>query len=88
MKASDKPPEQPFEAVLGDLENLVESLEKGDIPLEDSVRLYEQGVGLVRQANLRLARFEERIEKLNSSGELEPFVPDDDEDDDDGDSDP
>jgi exodeoxyribonuclease VII small subunit len=35
-----------FESRLGDLESIVERLEKGDLPLEESVRLFEEGIKL------------------------------------------
>ena len=36
-----------FEEALGRLEEIVRHLEKGDLPLNDSLKLYEEGTGLI-----------------------------------------
>ena len=36
----------PFEAALAELESIVDSLEKGSVPLENSIKLYERGEAL------------------------------------------
>lgn len=58
--------EQPksFEASLEALERIVQELEKGDLPLEKSLELFEQGIGLSRQCQDRLNQAERRIEVL------------------------
>ncbi len=59
-------PEQPrsFEASLEALEQIVQQLESGDLPLEKSLELFEQGIGLSRQCQDRLNQAERRIEVL------------------------
>ena len=58
--------EQPksFEASLEALERIVQQLEQGDLPLEKSLELFEQGIGLSRQCQDRLNQAERRIEIL------------------------
>ena len=58
--------EQPksFEASLDALERIVQQLEQGDLPLEKSLELFEQGIGLSRQCQDRLNQAERRIEIL------------------------
>jgi exodeoxyribonuclease VII small subunit len=58
--------EQPksFEASLEALERIVHELEQGDLPLEKSLELFEQGIGLSRQCQDRLNQAERRIEVL------------------------
>ena len=58
--------EQPksFEASLEALERIVQELEQGDLPLEKSLELFEQGIGLSRQCQERLNQAERRIEVL------------------------
>ena len=58
--------EQPksFEASLEALERIVQELEQGDLPLEKSLELFEQGIGLSRQCQDRLSQAERRIEVL------------------------
>ena len=50
----DTAPAQPFETAMGALEAIVAQLESGDLPLEQALAAFEQGVGLVRQLTARL----------------------------------
>jgi exodeoxyribonuclease VII small subunit len=59
--------EMPFEEALSRLEKTVEKLEAGDLPLEESLKLYEDGVRLSRTCNERLGAAERRIEILERS---------------------
>jgi exodeoxyribonuclease VII small subunit len=56
--------EQTFEASLNELEKIVKQLEDGDLSLEESLRIFEQGVKLSRECQQRLAQAERRIEVL------------------------
>ena len=57
--------EQPtFEQALGALEGIVEKLEKGELPLEESLKLYEEGIRLSRLCHGKLEEAEGRIEML------------------------
>jgi exodeoxyribonuclease VII small subunit len=56
-----------FEDALAELEGLVARLEKGELPLEDSLAAFERGVGLVRLLTQRLADVEQRVEVLLKS---------------------
>jgi len=64
--------EKTFEASLNDLEKIVKQLEDGDLPLEKSLKLFEDGVKLSRECRERLANAERRIEVLlkDSDGNL------------------
>jgi exodeoxyribonuclease VII small subunit len=53
-----------FEDALAELEALVQRLEKGELPLEDSLAAFERGMALVRQLGERLAHVEQRVEVL------------------------
>jgi exodeoxyribonuclease VII, small subunit len=59
-----KPGERNFEAALKELEQIVEQLEAGDLPLEQSLELFEQGVRLSRDCQKRLDEAERRVEIL------------------------
>jgi len=59
-----------FEAAIAELESIVKRLEEGDLPLEQSLKLYERGVELSRFCHARLEEAERRIELLNERGEL------------------
>ncbi|HKE88361.1 MAG TPA: exodeoxyribonuclease VII small subunit [Vicinamibacterales bacterium] len=61
-----------FEAAIAELEAVVKKLEEGDLPLEESLRLYERGVHLSRFCHARLEEAERRIEVLNERGHLQP----------------
>ena len=53
-----------FEASLNELERIVKQLEDGDMPLEESLKLFEEGVRLSRECRERLTSAERRIEVL------------------------
>jgi exodeoxyribonuclease VII small subunit len=53
-----------FEASLEALEQIVRELEQGDLPLEKSLELFEQGIRLSRECQERLSQAERRIEVL------------------------
>ncbi len=58
-----------FEEALKRLEGVVERLEEGEIPLEEALRLFEEGVKLSRLCHQRLDEAEKRIELLTRDGE-------------------
>lgn len=53
-----------FEDCVRRLGEIVEKLESGELPLEDSLALFEQGVKLSRDAQSRLDAAEKRVEQL------------------------
>jgi exodeoxyribonuclease VII small subunit len=61
-----------FEAALKELEQIVEQLEEGDLSLEKSLELFEQGVLLSRECQKRLDDAERKVEILlkGNGGEL------------------
>ena len=63
-----------FEASLEALERIVQELERGDLPLEKSLELFEQGIGLSRQCQERLSQAERRIEVLLRDNQGRPVV--------------
>lgn len=56
--------EKSFEKSLVELEEIVVKLEEGDLPLEESLELFEKGIGLSRSCRERLTNAERRIEIL------------------------
>ncbi len=58
-------PEDRYEVLVEQLEDLVERIESGEIGLEDSIKAYEQGVLLIGKARAILLRAEQRIEQLD-----------------------
>jgi exodeoxyribonuclease VII small subunit len=66
-----------FEQALADLEQRVARLEKGELPLEDALRIFEEGVALVRECHETLDAADARIAVLTdtSSGIQEAPLP-------------
>jgi len=75
-KATDTPEAPPdFETAMRDLEELVERLEQGDLPLEESLAAFERGVMLTRACQAALKDAEQKVEiLLKKAGE--PVVED------------
>jgi exodeoxyribonuclease VII small subunit len=63
MKNNDEQPKS-FETSLEALEQIVQELEQGELPLEKSLELFEQGIRLSRECQERLSQAERRIEVL------------------------
>ena len=59
----------PFEAAMTRLEEIVRLLENDKAPLEESLRLYEEGVALVRGCSSQLDEAEQRVQILQRSAE-------------------
>jgi exodeoxyribonuclease VII small subunit len=53
-----------FEKALQELEQIVQRLERGDVPLEESVAIYERGEALKRRCEELLKQAEARVEKI------------------------
>ncbi len=57
-------PDLPFEKALEQLEEIVRRLERGDVPLDESVAIYERGELLKRHCEALLQRAEARIQTI------------------------
>ncbi|GMV38919.1 MAG: hypothetical protein AMXMBFR64_06350 [Myxococcales bacterium] len=73
--ATEGPP--PFETILTELETLVARLEAGNLPLDESLRLFERGMALSRQGSTLLDQAERRVEVLlrgpDGDPQIQPF---------------
>lgn len=81
---SRKTKEIPFEQTLTQLETLVTQLESGDLPLDEALRLFEQGVQLTRECQKALESARLRVQILtqqDGKAELAEFEPDEAHDD-------
>ena len=56
-----------FEEALKELEEIVNSLERGDVSLEDAIEAYERGSMLKNQCEKRLKEAKMKVEKIQSS---------------------
>jgi exodeoxyribonuclease VII small subunit len=54
----------PFEKALAELEEIVRRLERGDVPLEDSIAIYERGEALKKHCEALLKKAEARIDRI------------------------
>jgi exodeoxyribonuclease VII small subunit len=61
-----------FEQALAALEKIVERLEKGELTLEESLTLYEEGIHLSRLCHAKLEEAEGKIEMLLKDAKGEP----------------
>ncbi|NLU31095.1 MAG: exodeoxyribonuclease VII small subunit [Clostridiaceae bacterium] len=50
-----------YEEAAGELEKAIAVLEKGDLPLEESIQVFEKAIGLVRLCNMKLDEIEKKI---------------------------
>jgi exodeoxyribonuclease VII small subunit len=68
-----------FDSGLRQLEQIVQRLESGDLTLEESLKVFEEGIGLVRHLTRKLDEAEKRIEILTQSEDgsirIEDFEP-------------
>jgi len=65
MAAPPKPAAS-FESALQELERIVQVMEGGDTPLEDSLANYERGMALLKQCQEQLAAAEQKIRMLEN----------------------
>ncbi len=78
-----------FEKAMSRLEQIVEELEKGELDIDRSLEIFEEGIKMSRVCSKKLNEAEQKIEKLtkNQKGELVaelfPVGDEDDQDDDD-----
>lgn len=70
MKKTD---EITFEEAFSRLETIVRSLEEGQVPLDESMKLYEEGVSLVRLCSSKLENAKRQVLKVEADGTLSDF---------------
>jgi exodeoxyribonuclease VII small subunit len=72
-------PKEKFEGALNKLEKIVSKLEEGDLPLEESLKLFEEGIRLSRFCNQKLDEAEKKVEILSKGKDgilkARPFGP-------------
>jgi len=62
-----------FEQSLSRLDEIVRHLEKGDLPLSDSLSLYEEGTALISACSKMLDEAEQKVVKLKKGPDREPI---------------
>lgn len=61
-----------FEQGLARLDEIVRHLEKGDLPLGESLALFEEGTGLLNTCNQMLEEAEQKVVKLREGADRQP----------------
>ena len=61
-----------FEEAMKSLEEVVNRLEAGDVPLEDSIKLYERGAELKAHCQKKLAEAEEKVAQITLDDNGQP----------------
>lgn len=64
--------EMSFEQAMAELEQVVGQLERGDVPLEDSIKLYERGAKLKARCETKLKDAEEKVAKITLDADGAP----------------
>ena len=70
----EKKEKKKFEDKVKELEEIVATLENGDVSLDDSINKYTEAMKLVKECDDELKNIEEKVNKIvNENGELEDF---------------
>ena len=64
--------EMSFEQAMSELESVVDKLERGDVPLEDSIKLYERGAELKAHCATKLSEAEEKVAQISTDAKGQP----------------
>ncbi|WP_425269282.1 exodeoxyribonuclease VII small subunit [Halobacillus trueperi] len=74
MTMTDKQETISFEEAMKQLEEIVEKLETGEVPLEKAIQYYQEGMKLSKLCSEKLGNVETQMQQImNEHGELEPF---------------
>ena len=66
---------QDFEAALAELESIINRMESGQLPLQQSLSAYKRGTELLGFCQKVLTDVEQQIRILNDANQLQPFTP-------------
>ena len=62
-----------LEKLIAELESIVNKMESDDLNVEDSLKSYEKGISLIKNAQNKLKKIEQKVEILSKEGALENF---------------
>jgi exodeoxyribonuclease VII small subunit len=79
-----RPNPNEFEKAFRKLETIVQRLEAEELPLDESLKLFEEGIGLSRFCHQRLEEVEKKIELILADAKGQPVTEPFEEDEDDG----
>lgn len=79
MPSTTPPVSLDFEAAIAELETIVDQMESGNLPLEQSVNAYKRGAELLQICRKSLTDAEQQVHILSDANQLNTFNPSDDE---------
>ena len=62
-----------LDKLIAELESIVNKMESDDLNVEDSLKSYEKGISLIKNAQNKLKKIEQKVEILSKEGNLENF---------------
>ena len=62
-----------LEKLIAELESIVNKMESDDLNVEDSLKSYEKGISLIKNAQNKLKKIEQKVEIISKEGTLENF---------------
>ena len=62
-----------LEKLIAELESIINKMESDDLNVEDSLKSYEKGISLIKNAQNKLKKIEQKVEILSKEGNLENF---------------
>ncbi len=71
-KQKDEISKLTFEQAINQLKGIVDKIEQGEIPLQDSLEQYEKGMALIKHCRDILQKAEKRIERISKEEPPEP----------------
>ena len=72
-KEKEVPGEQTLEEAFASLDELIEILEDRETSLEDSFRVYQKGMELIKKCSEKIEQVETKVLLMNEDGELDEF---------------
>lgn len=66
--------EKTYEEAIKRLEEIVKLLEKNEVPLEESIALFQEGIELSQFCNQKLENIQNKVAKIYENGELKDFI--------------
>ena len=73
MSDKKEPKELTLEESFTRLDSLVEKLEDKDVPLEESFRIYKEGMDLLKNCREKIDMVEKKMQQIGADGELEDY---------------
>ena len=66
--------EKSYEEAIKRLEEIVNLLERNEVPLEESISLFQEGIELSQYCNQKLENIQSKVAKIYENGELKDFI--------------